>query len=569
MLARYEYMVCHLSMNDAFNKTKEEGMNQYQEKMLKLAEMLGLKKPGDAKLFNDELVVIIPRDIYAAYNETFAQRPTMQFGWKPERFCMYKRGRRMLMYDIADEELALKVNHIGFNSFWFQDPTRDDFNKTIFDMVFEYVLQSKGRGKPLVYKHYPLDEISVDVVATTDIFSKPTKRVISNKNLCKIDRLLLTGDVSGLYGTVKTLHTIIKSDYTKGTMTWGTFFCLSGNVNGLLYGCVTNIHGAINNELIGDISGISGDVTNLIGDCTGVKLHIRETLTEKTNVRSLLKRTLSGKVTMLSNEDSFSAYKAYRKLAHCTLGLTEEERKNIDCPNKVRPPFEVDRWGRYYFEYYGDTWVFSINPVDIMFLKELGPLNSCFCITCLSAGGRWGIGMRSLMALNCANPNLGCIFRLNRGEPIRKMKMFKGFEFNWFKPDMGSFFQYNKFGNAFLWSDETIMLNPMKEVFNLVQKHGLEDVEPIHGHDGINHGHERQKKLSYLELYIGEQHSWVEDRDENYKHPNKLTNNTWDVCFDENWNEVSRSGVTPSEKEIECFIEEAKMVKELVNGIEI
>lgn len=445
-----------------------------------------------------------------------------------------------------------------YDSYWMMNPEDASFKPDLFEKVERILKRNHFTNKKLQYRYY------AETKGPVYVEPKATTRVISNRNLCKINNLNLKGDVSGLYGKVATSFGIIDFGSVMGlNATWGTVFYLSGEVNPYLYGDVTGIEGTIHKNLIGDISGITGCITHLFGDCTGITLHINEPLRQDTDIKMLIEKRLSGDARLLSNEESQKAFNAYRKLAHCTLGLDKTERDLIDEPYKCKPPFPIDRWGRYYVEKGDKIYVYSINPCDIMFLKEVGPLYSCFCITSQSNNGRWTYGMRCLMAFNCNNPSFGCVFAINKHEPTRRMRMFKDLDFKWFKPVDGCFFQYNKNGEAYVWKEHLDVEGFFKPLID------RGSVVPIFGHDGINCGHAQQAKMAYLEIFIEREHSWVGCRPTQYESANKITNNEWDTCFDENWNKTSSSGRVTYKELLDKFIEEAKMVKEIINGIEV
>lgn len=496
----------------------------------------------------------IARVIYEN-NERWNKNNDIVFYWNDNFYELFLGYRPGIERFINHQEF---IKIIKYDSHWMMNPEDASFKPDLFEKV-ERILKAKHFShKKLQYRYYE------KTVGPVYVVPKATTRVISNRNLCKIDNLKLKGDVSGLYGKVPTGFGIIDFGSAMGlNATWGTVFYLSGEVNPYLYGDVTGIEGTIHKDLIGDISGITGCITHLVGDCTGITLHINEPLCQDTDIKMLIEKRLSGDARLLSNEESQKAFNAYRKLAHCTLGLDKTERDMIDEPYKWKPPFPIDRWGRYYVEKGDKIYVYSINPCDIMFLKEVGPLYSCFCITSKSNNGRWGYGMRCLMALNCNNPSFGCVFAINKHEPTRRMRMFKDLDFKWFKPVAGCFFQYNKNGEAKVWKEHLDVENffkPLKE---------RDSVVPIFGHDGIECGHDQQAKMAYLEIFIEREHSWVGCRPTQYESANKITNNEWDQCFDENWNKTSASGEIIDKGMLKKFIEEAKMVKEIINGIEV
>lgn len=520
-------------------------MEENKAKIQALVDLLKLT-PGTYKAFNDVCIV------YTKYKR-------LKLHWKG---CFYKNmhGQPVEHGDLPNDNGYDNIR-LNYHCWWTMFPDEPDWIDELYNKVMAYVRSQTIDKKPLKYIYF-----NPDPNALQNGHLRKSYRHITNKNLCKIDGLHLRGNVNGLHGILMTTRQLMLKNFNECTI--GTEFLVQGTVSKFLYGDITGVFGVINDGLVGDISGITGCVTNIVGDCTGITMHISKQVDCVTNIKALGERPLTGKRTLLSNEDSAKAFNAYRKLAHCTLGLTEEERNMIDVPHKQKPPFQIDRWGRYYVEEDGCTWVYSINPADIMFLKEIGPLNSCFCMTTQSANGRWDYGMRCLMALNCTNPCLACVFKISNDEPTRKMRMFNGLNFTWFKPIDGGFMQYNGNGEGHSWSPEDIDVCGMFSHLN-----DISTIQKIHGHDGYNLGHDRQKKMAYLEIFIDKMHSWVQDRDERYDLPNKITNNEWDICYDENWNEISKTKEIwarfPDEEIVKAFIEEAKKAKEIINGIKI
>lgn len=483
-------------------------------------------------------------------NDALHDRPCLLVGWNLSFYNVEKYGQTPSHAHFKDAALYAKASSYGC-SWWMS--TTSDYD---YDVVAKIVSFIKMRNQRLWYLHYDTDGMTSFIKKRNE-----KRRIITNKNIDKIDGLSLKGDVSGLYGKLRTRKRIIQVDWSTMEEECKTQFLLYGEVSSMLFGNISNIYGHISNELTGDISGISGDITNIVGSCTGIKLHIKEQCKEKTNIRTLLINKLSGKFRILSNEESEIAWNAYRRIAHCTLGLTEEERNAIDNPDKVKPPFDVDKWGRKYMEQNGRLFVYSINPCDIAFLKEVGPINTCYCFTSQSLDGRWTSGMRCLMALNCINPNIGCVFEVSK-ESIRKMNMFKNLKFNWFKPCNGAFFQYDASGKVQFFYEK---IDP----FDILDQHPLnrKNIKELYGHDGLNVGHTRQKSMAYLEEHMEERQTWAEDVAK--EATERIVNNEWDVCFDENWNQVSKSGRVPDEEKVESFKNEAIRVKEILNGIKI
>ena len=458
-----------------------------------------------------------------------------------------------------------------YECYWGMFPNSDDWDTPLYNKVMDYLLRMSGhKERPLKLRYYN-GEYDLSKPFDKRVLFKPKYKNITNRNLCKTDGLNLKGDVDYIHGIIMTDRKVTFDFENDNIVRISTYYLLNGVVSNRLYGDISGVIGTISDELIGDISGITGDVTNVVGNCTGIKLHIKHRVDTKTNINTLTKRPLSGKLRLLSNEDSEKSFNAYRKLAHCTLGLTDQEREAIDRPTKLRPPFNIDKWGRHYTEKDGCTWVYSINPADIMFLKEIGPLNSCFCITSQSANGRWHAAMRTLLALNCTNKNLCCIFKISNEEPTRRMRMFKDLDFVWFKPIEGGFIQYNEKGEGQQWD-----CRPTLDIEgHFLPLQDEKSIAPIYGHDGINIGHDRQKRMAYLELFIKDEHSWVQDKDWIKKSENIITNNHWDICYDGDWTELNRCGDSfdnkdiPEDSVVESFIKEAKMAKEIINGIKV
>lgn len=448
------------------------------------------------------------------------------------------------------------------NMSWWSPFHSDDFPaEVIAQMIGTMKAENTFKKKRLMY----IDHSRIIRVVNAYENQKTVRKYVSNKNLCKIDGLNLKGNVDYVYGILST-GSVFEGFDENNDIIHSNQFLLSGYISDRAYGCITGIFGVINEGLIGDLTGITGDVTNIYGDCTGITIHIGRRIPIKTHIKSLLLNVIPFDQKLLSNEESQQAWNAYRRLAHCTLGLSDEERALIDQPVKAKPPFKLDKWGRFYYNENGHVWVYSVNPSDIAFLKEIGKLNTCFCFTSYGHNGRWCSGMRALMALNCCNPNLGCIFKLAK-DGVKKMNMFKDLKFKWFNVTEGTLFQYDKDGNVF-WGYDHI-----PDPANVFGKERLKDVPPIHGHDSKNCGHNRQYENGYLEVHINDNDSW---RGGLKPAPNIIGNQRWAVILDKNFNEIEREidesyyGPKPNvDKYLPIFIEEAKIVKEILNGIEV
>lgn len=538
------------------SKTKERKMLTRKETALKT--LLNIEK-GEIRAFPEFCVVL----------SNVGPDGTFYIHWK-KRFHTEKYGSSAIPSMLNNPEEGALLNN--YECYWGMYPMSDDWDNILYNKVMDSIKSLTGLEKQMLRLRYYSGtyDLSQKLPDKQTLFKARYKN-ITNKNLCKIDCLKLTGDVRFIHGVIMSDRRIMFDELNDNIVHVETDCLLKGDVSPCLYGDISGVIGTIRNDLIGDISGITGDVTNICGDCSGIKLHIKSRTESLMNINALVKRPLSGRRHLLSNEDSQKAFNVYRKLAHCTLGLTTDERTAIDRPTKFSPPFKIDKWGRYYAEKDGSTYVYSINPADIMFLKEIGPLNSCFCMTSQSANGRWHCGMRALMALNCTNPSLACVFKISNDEPVRRMRMFKDLDFMWFKPIAGGFFQYNANGEGECWArcddvDVEDQFLPIKDKQSIV---------PIYGHDGINIGHERQNRLAYLELFIKDEHSWLGNRDYISKSENKITNNHWDICYDKDWNELTRSDdgmynkYIPDDDTIVGFIEEAKMAKEIIDGIKV
>lgn len=319
---------------------------------------------------------------------------------------------------------------------------------------------------------------------------------------------------------------------------------ISGNISG--------IYGGVSPDLIGDVSGIKGDVTHLYGDCTGIEYTIKRPLESRTNIKDLIndkRLNVVREFNLLSNQDNITLMKVWNTLAHHTIGITNDERNLFDNPVKCKPPFPVDKWGRYYERLDKDNLiVISVNPADIMFAKDVNKCSTCFCLN--SGSNKWDLGMRCLIALNSVNQNLGVAYVIKK-DSIKKLNQFEGIKFKWYDPEKVSFFQYNE-KSIFVWdyiSDELLAkyYNSLNERFEVPEK--------IYGHDGMNQGHRRQKELAYLETFIKNGWRWYRGKNENLP----LVNNYKDF----NEDEISEEW----KKQIEIANQKAKELKEYLSSI--
>lgn len=292
-------------------------------------------------------------------------------------------------------------------------------------------------------------------------------------------------------------------------------------------GDISRICGVIHKGLTGDVSGLSGIITNLYGDATGITLDIPKKLNKPTNISDFIHPDIIKYFHLISNEDNQTLLKVWNVLAHHTIGVTDEERFLFDHPKKCKPPFDVDRWGRKYVvdktgEY---AWVFSINPADIMFAKDVNKCSTCFCIN--SGSKRWEFGMRCLISLNCINPNLGVAFKIRRNS-VKKMNQFNGIKFKWYEPENATFFQYDS-EKLYIWNS-CCFSNGFSLPAKLCEWSDIKpSIKPIYGHDGCNCGHERQESLAYLETFIKDGYKWYRGEDKTFP----LTNNDRDFTKDE------------------------------------
>lgn len=375
----------------------------------------------------------------------------------------------------------------------------------------------------------------------------------------------------GLYGNLITYATIQRNDdgfdeLKPSNVKVITTPVLTGEANPMLYGSIEKKYGVLNNELIGDVSGIEGDITNLYGDATGITLRITKPLLEPTDVRHIgkAKNSITFKHKVLTNEQNQHLMKVWRRLAHCTLGLTDEERALIDNPKKFKPPFPVDKYGRHYeYDDTGNLWIYSVNPMDIMLLKDTNRISTCFCLNSIDGiNRRWGYGMRCLIVPNCINKGFGCVFRVHDAN-VKVMRQFKDVKFHWFDPEAGAFIQYDDKGNCAAWWNLHDPLHVTERSFYELHGH---NIPPIHGHDGINDDHTRQEGMAYLELNIKPDYSYAPE----FKPADGemiIANNYGGLKIDKDFNILDRAGkITFDENNI---IEEAKKIKGVLDGQEI
>lgn len=315
-------------------------------------------------------------------------------------------------------------------------------------------------------------------------------------------------------------------------------------------GDVTNIHGDIHPQLYGDVSGLSGHITNLTGNATGIKLNVQG-FDKPTTIASLLDGgNVVERFRLISNEDNKTLMRVWHCLACHTIGITSSERKLFDNPVKNRPPFSVDKWGRCYQPYDENRIiVISLNPADIMFAKDVNKCSTCFCLN--SGSAKWELGMRCLIALNSVNPSLGVAFVIKK-DSIKKMNQFNGIKFKWYEPEMAGFFQYNSDGILpfcrydMLWKKVKI---PMLDRAD-------DRIKPIYGHDGINIGHNRQKKLAYLETFIKEGYRWYRGENDDFPLVNNYHDFTMEQATKNNWDD-----------DIKLAREEEKALYEYLNKV--
>lgn len=305
-------------------------------------------------------------------------------------------------------------------------------------------------------------------------------------------------------------------------------------------GNATNIYGKIPELLYGDVSGLSGDITFVSGDATGVELD-----TDLYRKRAMIKQdavinlneisastvpTLSNKYKTLSYKDNTILMKAWRTFCYHTIGLKQNVYDQFDNPVKVKPPFPVDKWGRYYEES-GDTMrIYSVNPADIMLAKDVNKCATCFCLN--SGNERWTAGMRCLIAEASVNPNLGVVLEFRKKDMTKKLNQFKGVKFRWFDPDKAVFFQYTSRHAGCFWPCANRELLPCFD-----GDISREDIVPIYGHDGIcDDQYKHQRNLAYLETFIKPDYAWYDGDNPEFPLVNNYQN-FYELEISDEWKE--------------------------------
>lgn len=329
-----------------------------------------------------------------------------------------------------------------------------------------------------------------------------------------------------------------------------------------IYGDVTEIAGRIHPDLYGDISGLFGIIDNVTGNATGIRLDLNKWRRHKylyfdapIDLSELKKENVAktiNKYKTLSYKDNITLMKVWRTLCYHTIGLEQNVYDKFDHPVKVKPPFPVDRWGRYYEEHNNRMRIYSVNPADIMLAKDVNKCSSCFCIN--SGDNKWYNGMRCLISEITVNPNMGVAFEVFKTDMVKKLNQFNGIKFNWFDPDQACFFQYDKShikpfsGFGFLNDCE-------------FTSYGIDDVVPIYGHDGICLDQmPRQRKLAFLETFIKGIYRWCANKERN---PFPLVNNYQDFTMDDisdKWKEqIARANKMADE--LRAYLDENKEAK--------
>lgn len=288
------------------------------------------------------------------------------------------------------------------------------------------------------------------------------------------------------------------------------------------------IYGKIPEFLYGDVSSLSGDITFVCGDATGVELNIdlyrrramikRDAVINLDEMKSCKVPALSNKYKTLTYKENAILMKAWRTFCYHTIGLPSDVYDKFDNPVKVKPPFPVDKWGRYYEEL-GDTMrIYSVNPADIMFAKDVNKCSTCFCLN--SGHERWKLGMRCLIAEATVNPNLGVVLEFRKKDMTKKLNQFKGVKFRWFDPDEAKLFQYtSKHARCFCFSNNNNLLPCFDG--NIARK----DIVPIWGHDGIcDDQYKHQEKFAYLETFIKPEYAWYDGTNKEFPLVNNYEN---------------------------------------------
>lgn len=301
-----------------------------------------------------------------------------------------------------------------------------------------------------------------------------------------------------------------------------------------------SIYGKIPELLYGDVSGLSGDITFVSGDATGVEIDIdlyrkramikQDAVINLDEISASTVPTLSNKYKTLSYKDNTILMKAWRTFCYHTIGLTRDVYDKFDNPVKVKPPFPVDKWGRYYEEL-GDTMrIYSVNPADIMLAKDVNKCATCFCLN--SGNERWTAGMRCLIAEASVNPNLGVVLEFRKKDMTKKLNQFKGVKFRWFDPDKARFFQYTSKHAGCFWPCANRELLPCFD-----GDISREYIVPIYGHDGIcDDQYKHQRNLAYLETFIKPDYAWYDGDNPEFPLVNNYQN-FYELEISDEWKE--------------------------------
>ena len=343
------------------------------------------------------------------------------------------------------------------------------------------------------------------------------KSVYGKKTIAELKKISLVGD-KNVWGTYR----------------MGMYFAeLTGDAT-YIWGDISHLEGKIHPDLIGDVSNLSGNITNLIGNVNGVKLFVNGPFNEPTDIKTLMGGpAIVDKFHLISNEDNKTLMRVWNCLAHHTIGVTSEERKLFDNPKKCKPPFPIDKWGRCYMQVPSNKdrlLVFSINPADIMFAKDVNNCSTCFCLN--SGNSKWELGMRCLIALNSVNPNLGVAFTIKQ-DSVKKMNQFNNIKFKWYEPENAGFFQYNSQGIKPFYNYDNVFHGCTIKMLD----NGYDDIKPIYGHDGYNDGHSRQKKLAYLETFIKDGYRWYRGEDKSFPLVNNEKDFTKEQATENGWDD--------------------------------
>lgn len=288
---------------------------------------------------------------------------------------------------------------------------------------------------------------------------------------------------------------------------------LHGNAKNIT-GDASNIYGNINPGIYGDVSRLQGDITEVIGNATGIRLDIEryrfekrlpvEAIIDLDDIARQADSSPVSKYRTLTYKDNTILMKVWRTFCYHTIGLEQDVYNKFDKPVKVKPPFPVDKWGRYYEESGDIMRIYSVNPADIMLAKDVNKCATCFCLN--SGNERWFAGMRCLIAEASVNPNLGVVLEFRKKDMTKKLNQFKGVKFRWFDPDKASFFQYTSRHAGCFWSYANRELLPCFD-----GEISRKDIVPIYGHDGIcDDQHKYQRNLAYLETFIKPEYAWYD-----------------------------------------------------------